>query len=213
MHVVARGIVVDAIAVADGEAILGAIPPNCALHEPRKRRWKGRIELSSINVGRELIYDASAPSRPVAARSIDVIGAQPLQDPSSVQEIMDEGVDGDERRADFEPQRLSVPGAQQQARHCHRQHLVGHPIDVSQWSDDGLTQGYEPIRSSVGIHTLQLFIDPAHEIVIRDIAHEQKQTVAIWFRRPFRSGWRGSGQASMWLGSAQVSDPLWYRQS
>ena len=107
MHVVARGIVVDAIAVADVEAILGAIPPNCALHEPRKRRREGRVELSSINVGRELIYDASASSRPVATRSIKVIGAQPLQDPSSVQEIMDEGVDGDERRADFEPQRLS----------------------------------------------------------------------------------------------------------
>jgi len=176
MHVVASGIVVDAIAVADVEAILGAIPPNCALHEPRKRRRKGRVELSSINVGRELIYDASAASRPVAARSIDVIGAQPPQDPSSVQEIMDEGVDGDERRADFEPQRLSVPGAQQQARHCHRQHLVGHPIDVSQRPDDGLTKGGEPIRR-LGIHAAQLAVDPAYEIVISDIPHEQEQAV------------------------------------
>ena len=108
MHVVARGIVVDAIAVADVEAILGAIPPNCALHEPRKRRREGWVELSSINVGRELIYDASAPSRLIATGSVSVVGTKPPQDPGSVQEIMDQGVDGHEGRADFEPQRLSA---------------------------------------------------------------------------------------------------------
>ena len=176
MRVVARRIVVDTIAIAHIEAIHGAIPPDRALHEPRKRRREGRVELSSINVGRELIYDASAPSRLIATGSVRVVGTKPPQDPGSVQEIMDEGVDGDERRADFEPQRLSVPGAQQQARHCYRQHLVSHAVDVPEWRDDGLAQGCEPIRR-MGIHTIQLFIDPAHEIVIRNIPHEQEQAV------------------------------------
>jgi hypothetical protein len=50
MPVVATGVVVDAIAVANVEAVLGAIPPDRALHEPRKRRGKGPIELASVNV-------------------------------------------------------------------------------------------------------------------------------------------------------------------
>jgi hypothetical protein len=53
MVVVATGVVVDPIAVADGEAVLGAIPPDRALHEPRKRRRKRWIELAGINVGRD----------------------------------------------------------------------------------------------------------------------------------------------------------------
>lgn len=176
MHVVARGVVVDAIALADVEAILGAIPPDCALHEPRKCRREGWVELSSINLGREQAENSGASSRLIATSSVRVVGTEPPQDPGSVQEIMDQGVDGDERRADFEPQRLSVPGAQQQVGHCHRQHLVGHPIDVSQRSDDGLTKGGEPIRG-LGIDASQLAVDPAHEIVIRNIPHEQEQTV------------------------------------
>jgi hypothetical protein len=53
MPVVATGLVIDAIAVANVEAVLGAVPPDRALHEPRKRRWEGRIEFASINIGRK----------------------------------------------------------------------------------------------------------------------------------------------------------------
>ena len=37
---------------------------------------------------------------------------------------------------------------------------------------------------------------------------DRNRLYAIWFRRPLRSGWRGSGKASMWRGSEHVSDPL-----
>ena len=53
----------------------------------------------------------AAPARSVAPLSVRMIGAQPPQDPSSVQEIMDQGVDGHEGSADFEPQRPSLAGA------------------------------------------------------------------------------------------------------
>jgi hypothetical protein len=91
--IVATAIVVDAIAVANGEAVPGAIPPDRVLHEPGKRRREGRIELPSIDVRREQAENAGAPSRPVALVSVRMVGAQPLQDPGSVQEIMDQGVD------------------------------------------------------------------------------------------------------------------------
>ena len=113
MTVVATAIVVDAIAVANGEAVPGAIPPDRVLHEPGKRRGESRIELASINARREQTENAGAPSRPVAPLSVRMIGAQPPQDPGSVQEIMDQGVDSYEGCADFDPQRPSLAGAQQ----------------------------------------------------------------------------------------------------
>jgi hypothetical protein len=50
MPIVATGIIVDPIAVANIQSVLGAVPPDRALHEPWKRRRKGRIELSSIDI-------------------------------------------------------------------------------------------------------------------------------------------------------------------
>ena len=114
MPVVATGVVVDAIAVANVEAVLGAVPPDRTLHEPRKRRREGRIELASVDVGGEQTENVGASSRPVAPVSVRMVGAQPPQDPGSVQEIMDQGVDSHEGRADFDPQRPSLAGAQQQ---------------------------------------------------------------------------------------------------
>jgi hypothetical protein len=131
MPVVAPGVVVDAIAVANVEAVLGAIPPDRALHEPRKRCGEGRIELASIDVRREQTENASASAGPVAALAVGMLGSQPPQDSGSMKEIMDQGVDGHEGCADFEPQRPSLAGAQQQRRQGHRQDLVGHPIDVA----------------------------------------------------------------------------------
>ena len=93
-----------------------------------------------------------------------------------MQEIMDQGVDSHEGRADFEPQRPSLAGAQQQRRQRHRQDLVSHPIDVAQRPNDGLATGGEPIRR-LGIHRAQLPINPADEIVIGDVPHEQEQAV------------------------------------
>jgi uncharacterized membrane protein YeaQ/YmgE (transglycosylase-associated protein family) len=53
MPVVATGVIVDAIAVANVQAVLGAVVPDRALHEPRKRRRERRIELASIDVRRK----------------------------------------------------------------------------------------------------------------------------------------------------------------
>jgi transposase len=98
--------------------------------------------------------NASAPSRPVAPISVRMVGAQPLQDAGSMQEIVDQGIDSHERCADFEPQRPST-GCQQQGRHRHRQHLVRDAVDVPERADDGFAKGSEPVRS-LGIHSPQL---------------------------------------------------------
>jgi hypothetical protein len=46
-------LIVNPVAVTNGEAVLGAVPPDCTLHKPRKRCGKGRIKLPSVNVGLE----------------------------------------------------------------------------------------------------------------------------------------------------------------
>ena len=146
MPIVATAIVVDAIAVANGEAVPGAIPPDRALHEPGKRREESRIELASINARGEQTENAGAPSRLVAPVSVRMIGAQSPQNPGSVQEIVDQGVDSYEGCADFDPQRPSLAGAQQQRRQSHRQDFVSHPVHVTEWPNNGLAQGSKPIR-------------------------------------------------------------------
>ena len=103
--VVASAVVIDPIAVANVETVLGAIPPDRALHEPRKRRRKGRVELSRIDVRRDQVDDLCAAARTVAAVAVGMVGRQPLQNPGAIQEIMDQGVDGNEGCGGFGPER------------------------------------------------------------------------------------------------------------
>jgi hypothetical protein len=107
MPVVATGVVVDAIAVAKVEAVLGAVPPDRALYEPWESRRVGRIELARVDAGRQQAENAGAPFGPVASVSVRVAGVETPQDPGPVQEIVDQGVDGHEGSAGFNPQRPS----------------------------------------------------------------------------------------------------------
>ena len=95
--------VIDPIAIANVEAVLGAIPPDRALHEPWKGLGEGTIELACVDLGREEAQNVSAPAGPIASVAVRMAGTEPTQDPGTVQEIMDQCVDGYERRADFEP--------------------------------------------------------------------------------------------------------------
>ena len=166
-------VVGDPIAVADAKAILGAIAPDRTLHEPRKRLGEGPIELPSVDLGREKTENVSAPAGPIAPVAVRMGCAQPPQDPGSVQEIMDQGVDSHERRADFKPERPLIAGAEQHGRQRHRQDLVRNAVDVPQRPDHSFPTGREPVRS-VRIDRGQLFVDPADEIGIGNVPHEQE---------------------------------------
>ena len=51
IDVIARLAIINAIAVADVEAGLGAVPPNRVLDEPGKRLRKPGIELPGVDLG------------------------------------------------------------------------------------------------------------------------------------------------------------------
>jgi hypothetical protein len=76
----ARLAVVNAVAIADIEPALGAIPPNRVLNEPRKHRREHGIEGAGVDPSRYGFDDLSAAAGPVTGRAIGVVRAEPVQD-------------------------------------------------------------------------------------------------------------------------------------
>ena len=111
MRVVTTGVVVDPIAVTDVEAVLRAIPPDRALHEPRERRRECRIELPRINVRGNQIDNGRTAAWPVAGQAIGVVCPEPVQAPGPVQEVVHQCIDRDHAAADFEPAAPTAWGA------------------------------------------------------------------------------------------------------
>jgi len=87
--------VINSVAIANAEALLAAIAPDCELHEPRKYLWKGPVELPSVDPLGNQANDIGTAARQVTAGTVGVAGFEPPQDSSSMQKIMDQGIDGD----------------------------------------------------------------------------------------------------------------------
>ena len=75
MSVITAASIVDAIAIADIEAGLGAVAPDGALHEPRKHRGKGGIEGRGIEGANEY-SETTALCRELSGREVP-IGSEP----------------------------------------------------------------------------------------------------------------------------------------
>ena len=83
MPVAATALVGDPIAVADAKAVLGAVPPDRTLHEPRKRLGESAIELPRIDLGGKQTENVSAPAGPIAPVAVQMASTQPRQNPGS----------------------------------------------------------------------------------------------------------------------------------
>src|SRR5215218_10396533 len=99
--------VVDAIAVADPEVSLGAEHPDRLLQEAGEKRWAVGTELAGVDAPRRLLDDAGTTTRPIARRSIRVLGAETAQRARSVQPIVHQRVDGHHTGAGGDP---ALPG-------------------------------------------------------------------------------------------------------
>ncbi len=85
--------VVDLVAVADVEAIKGAIAPNGMLDEPGEGCGKSWVEPVGINQRRRIANEVGAASWLIAGRPIGVVGMATGQDAGAMKEVMDQGVD------------------------------------------------------------------------------------------------------------------------
>ena len=115
VYVGARLAIIYAIAVADIEARLGAVPPDRVLNEPRKRLGKFGIELPGINPLRHCLYNVSAAASLVAGCTIRMIGLESCQDAGADQKVMHQGIDGNHAGADLVPEVQALRGGQQDA--------------------------------------------------------------------------------------------------
>src|SRR3974390_2226380 len=100
----ARLPIIDAIAVADVEAGLGAVPPDRVLDEPRKRLRKPGIELPGIDALGHGVYNVGASASLVAGCTIGMVGRESCQDASADQKVVHQGIDGNHAGADLAPE-------------------------------------------------------------------------------------------------------------
>ncbi len=103
--------------------------------------------------------------------------AEPAQDAGPMQKIVHQRIDGDHDGSGFGPENASRVSCQQETSECHRQHLVRDAVGVGERLDDSLSQPRCSIgrRSTVGIGEPP--VDPANEIAVGDITHEQEEAV------------------------------------
>lgn len=67
------------------------------LDEAREAGRERGVEYARVHPCGEALDDLSTATRPVAARPIGVLGSEPAQGSGSMQEVVDQGVDGARR--------------------------------------------------------------------------------------------------------------------
>jgi hypothetical protein len=105
--------IVDAVAVADVAAFLRAISPNGVLNEPWKIAWVASAEFSGVDPVRNELNNVRALTWPVTRDPVGVLSRKTAQDPSPVQKIVNQGVNGDQAGARFMPMRPVLWGGKQ----------------------------------------------------------------------------------------------------
>ncbi len=130
MPVLAPMAVIEPVAVADVEALLAAIAPDRELDEPGEDLRETAVELTSIDLCGNQPHNIGAAIWPVAAGAVGMGRVEPSQDPGPMQEIVDQGIDGDQVHPNFQPPRANVSGADQNVREAHRQDLVSNAVDI-----------------------------------------------------------------------------------
>jgi len=73
--------VINAVAIADAQAVLGTKQPHRLLHQTREKRRAVGTKLASVDVLSGLLDDAGAPAWPVTSRSIGVLGPKATKMP------------------------------------------------------------------------------------------------------------------------------------
>src|ERR1700692_2071163 len=90
VRILTRRVVGNAIAIADIEAALGAIAPDCMLNEPRKYCRKRGIELPRVDVRSNQSQNAGASERPIAPFTVGMIRRKSPKDAGPMQEVVHE---------------------------------------------------------------------------------------------------------------------------
>jgi hypothetical protein len=169
--------VINLIAVADVETLLGAVVPDRVLNKTRKRPWKAPVELPGVDLLGDRFGDFGAAAGPIAGEAIGVIGSEPAQDPGPVQEIVHQRVDRDHAAANLEPPTPITSRAEKQLSQRHRQHFVGNAVDLFQRVKQGRSHSGQPVGPGELGGGIQTPVDPTDEVAASNVANEEMQRV------------------------------------
>jgi hypothetical protein len=86
--------IINPVAVADIEAVLGAVLPDRVLNEPGKGLRKRWIELPGIDPLGDGLHNVGAAAGKVASQPVQVVRVKPGQNAGPVQKVMNQRVDG-----------------------------------------------------------------------------------------------------------------------
>ena len=67
------------------------------------------------------------------------------------QEIMDEGVDRDQRATDLTPSRIAFVADNQKIRQNHAEDFIGNTVNTREWANDGVRHLSNSIRPAIGL--------------------------------------------------------------
>ena len=164
--------IIDAIAVADVEAVLRAVFPDRPLHKAWKGLRIGTVEFSRVDPLRDRCDDLGAAAGPVAGRAIGMAGIEPLQNAGAMQEIVHEACRP--RSCWLRPRPRHVAAGRREtgstappSAPCQRRRRLP---SAGQGPPSASRQAGPVLRLSGG---LQAPVEPAHEITIGDITNEQ----------------------------------------
>src|SRR5215472_17938336 len=116
--------IINAVAVADIEAVLTAIAPDGVLNEPGKGLRKSRVELLSIDAVCDGVDNFGAATGAIAGRAIGMARLKPGQDAGPMQKIVHQGINGNHAGADLDPEAHPFRYTEQNAGQGHREDLV-----------------------------------------------------------------------------------------
>jgi hypothetical protein len=105
---------------------------------PRKYLRKSPVELPSIDPLGNKANDIGAAAWLVTAEAVRMSGFEPVQDTGSVQKMMHEGIDGDQRHADFKPPGARLPASIRMPGNAMASNLVRNAVDIAQWLNQGV---------------------------------------------------------------------------
>mgnify|MGYP003348565470 CR=1 FL=1 len=175
--VVAPVAVVNLVSVADVEFELRAPSPDGVLDHPGKEVRIAGVCLTGIDASRNPLNEFGAPVGLITSWPIGVQGVEPFQDSRSMQERMNQRVDGDHAGPGFQPQRLAGRGRRQKGSQRHVHDLAGHAVDVAQRLDQGVPHPDRASASAARVSVFQSLIDPSDDIAVGHVPDEQEQRV------------------------------------
>lgn len=201
--------IVDAVAVADVPLSLSAEAPQRGLNEPREGGGKVRVVGSGVHATGEALDQITTPPGCSAAKSKRVYGIEARQGARPVQEVMDQGIDGDHPSAGHYPALAVGVGTDEQVGQDHRPKLGSDAVDLTEWVEDGAPEQRPAVRvtcAEIGLGKASIY--PADEVTVAYVANKQGEAVGCAIQRPLpeskrrqrtrsEMGWLSAGRAGL----------------